>query len=138
MFGLLPSPWLLLGTVLGLVLAAGGGFWEGQKVASARFQLEISQMQLAGQVQVEKTRQAMLEQAQAAGAALEQKKEQTRVVYRDIVKQVDQVVDRPVYRGECFDPDGLQLANAAAGRATSAGGSADKPGKSLSPAGSAD
>lgn len=50
---------------------------------------------------------------------LETAKNERQIVTQTITKQVTKLVDRPVYRNICLDPDGLRIANAAiAGKAT--------------------
>lgn len=73
--------------------------------------------QTARQVEWDKaaTRQARKETAQSTTAAtqLESKNAEAKVVYKTITRTVDKYIDRPVYRAECFDADGLRDANAA-------------------------
>ncbi len=59
--------------------------------------------------------QAKKETAQSTTAAtqLEAKNAEAKVVYKTITRTVDKYIDRPVYRAECFDADGLRDANAA-------------------------
>lgn len=52
-------------------------------------------------------------QSNVAGKSLEDDREKTRTVYRTITQSVNVYVDRPVYRADCFDADGLRDANAA-------------------------
>lgn len=117
MFGL--SPILLGGTALAFLLSVGGagvyGHWRGYDEAEATYKAKIVTMQLDAAQQAEKTRAAMLAQANAAVATLEAQNAKTRVVYRTITEMVDKIVDRPIYRDRCFDDDGLRLANAALG-----------------------
>lgn len=54
-----------------------------------------------------------IEKAAEASGKLEQDNEANRTIYREITKQVDKIVDRPVYRDQCFDADGLFLAQSA-------------------------
>lgn len=51
--------------------------------------------------------------AETASTKLETGNEKARVVYKTITRAVDRYVDRPVYRRECFDADGLRDANRA-------------------------
>ncbi len=44
---------------------------------------------------------------------LEVKREKAKIIYRTITKEVDKVVERPVYRNTCLDADGLRLARCA-------------------------
>lgn len=56
-------------------------------------------------------------------------KERERVVYQTITETVDRIVERPVYRNVCLDPDGLRaLGDAIHGRASDPG----KPAPALS------
>ena len=48
-----------------------------------------------------------------AATALEQDHTKTKIIYRTIEKQVTTYIDRPIYRTDCFDADGLRDANAA-------------------------
>lgn len=49
----------------------------------------------------------------ALSKALEDQKNESRVVYRTIEKQIPKIVERPVYRNECVDDRGLRLINEA-------------------------
>ena len=59
--------------------------------------------------------QAKKETVQSTNAAtqLEAENAQAKIVYKTITRTVDKYIDRPVYRAECFDADGLRDANAA-------------------------
>lgn len=73
--------------------------------------------QTAKQVEWEKAaaQQAKKETVQSTNAAtqLEAENAQAKIVYKTITRKVDKYIDRPVYRDECFDADGLRDANAA-------------------------
>jgi hypothetical protein len=57
--------------------------------------------------------------ADAAAVSNEEFKERERVVYQTITETVDRIVERPVYRNICLDPDGLRaLSDAIHGRAS--------------------
>lgn len=49
--------------------------------------------------------------AHTASTSYQKESAHERIVYRDRVKVVQQIVDRPVYRGTCIDADGLQQIN---------------------------
>jgi hypothetical protein len=51
--------------------------------------------------------------ADTASAGHESFKEREHVRYLTITKTVDKIVDRPIYRAECFDADGLRELDAA-------------------------
>lgn len=61
------------------------------------------------------TQQAKKETVQSTTAAtqLEADNAQAKIVYKTITRKVDKYIDRPVYRAECFDIDGLRDANSA-------------------------
>jgi type II secretory pathway pseudopilin PulG len=44
-----------------------------------------------------------------AAEVVVQKQEVTRVVFETITREVDKIVDRPVYLRSCVDPDGLRV-----------------------------
>ena len=58
-------------------------------------------------------REREAKQAGNAVTNLEKGDEKQKTVYRTITKRVKEYVDRPVYRAECWDADGLRDANAA-------------------------
>lgn len=49
----------------------------------------------------------------ALSKALEDQKNETRVVYKTIEREIPKIVDRPVYRNECIDLDGVSVINQA-------------------------
>ncbi len=75
--------------------------------------------------------QARKETVQSTNAAtqLEAENAQAKIVYKTITRTVDRYIDRPIYRAECFDADGLRDANAALSGQTA---SPPKPDYSLS------
>lgn len=111
MFGL--SPWLLGGAAVAALLAFGGGYIRGDSDAANRYQVKIDKMQIDAAAQVQKTRDALMAQADSAVTSLETKNAASRVIYRTITQQVDKIVERPVYRNVCLDDAGLMLVNAA-------------------------
>lgn len=84
---------------------------------------DVCQSRIAG-LQTTSTTSALNEQNKAveASTTLENHRATTQVKYRTITKTVEKVIDRPVYRAECFDTDGVRLSNAAlTGEATAPG-----------------
>lgn len=62
---------------------------------------------------------AKAKQYNDAAQALEAAKNEREIVYRTITKQVEKVIERPVYRNACLDDSGLRIVNdALAGRAS--------------------
>lgn len=59
------------------------------------------------------TREREATQAGAAATKVEEGHAKARIVYRTITREVDKLVERPVYRSVCLDDDGVRLANAA-------------------------
>ncbi len=104
------NPYLIIGALVGAILLAGGGYLKGWSSASDHY--------LAASLKATHTKTvAKLNQANVQSSALEAGNAQDRIVYRTITRNVDRIVDRPVYRAECIDADGLRLINAAiAGR----------------------
>ena len=51
--------------------------------------------------------------AAAAATKKESGDAKARVIYRTITRDVDRIVERPVYRNVCLDSDGLRSVNAA-------------------------
>lgn len=61
----------------------------------------------------EAQRQEEAERAGKASTKLETDNAKARVITRTIERQVDKIVERPVFRNVCLDADGLCLVNAA-------------------------
>ena len=109
------NPWLLAAC-----LAAGfGAGWQVQAWRYTAAQVD----QLAEQVQAS---QQAASQADAAASGHEATKERIRVEFQTVYRDVERVVEKPVYLRECLDADGLSaLAHAIAGpRAASEPGAA--------------
>lgn len=121
---------IIIGLVIIAVIAGGifAIYEKGVSVGEAKIKLEWEE---ANRVQREK------EAAQIAAAAkeLEAERAKRKVVYRTITQTVDKIVDRPVYRNVCMDPDGLQCVNAALRGEDAAGCKPDGPMRGIKPAG---
>lgn len=90
-----------------LILGAfGATYLYGRSAGADSVRLEWEEAN-----QVQRAREA----ATAAEAAerLEGSREKERVVFQTVTKVVDKLVDRPVYRNVCLDPDGLRVARCA-------------------------
>ena len=61
----------------------------------------------------EKARAAEAAKSAAAAKELEAERAKKKVVYRTITQSVEKYVDRPVYRADCWDADGMRDATAA-------------------------
>jgi hypothetical protein len=44
MFGLLPNPWLIIGVLLAISSAFGGGYWKGHHDAETAMQIEVARL----------------------------------------------------------------------------------------------
>lgn len=74
------------------------GFWYQRKEAKrAADQLELDRLNRAA--------------ANVAATTFETKKAKNEVRYKTITREVEKLVDRPVYQSACFDDDGLRLLN---------------------------
>lgn len=88
-------------------LAAGfAGAWNVQAWRSDSAELKRAQAAKTEFLRREKA-------AYAPSVAHEQFKQKERVVYEVITETVDKIIERPVYRNVCIDPDGLRSLNAA-------------------------
>ena len=106
----LPNLYLWLGSVaLAAVISAAGAGWTVHKVDQSAYEA----LQLADANTLIAQKAANDAKSSQAAATLEIGNSNAKVIYRTITNSVEHVVDRPVYLNTCFDPDGLQLANAA-------------------------
>ena len=60
-----------------------------------------------------KAREAEAAKGDAAAKGLEVDRGKTRTIFKTITQTVDKIVEKPVYRNVCLEPDGLCIANAA-------------------------
>lgn len=115
MFGL--NPYLLGGTALAFVLSVSGagiwGHWRGYDEAEARYKSEIAQMVVDAKEAQEADQRKREAAFMEASNNYEGDNAKAKVIYRTITRDVDKVVDRPVYRNVCLDDDGMRLANLA-------------------------
>jgi hypothetical protein len=105
------NPWFII-VAGGLLLAsAGGGWYEGSSIATLRGEHRIEALQQQARLVAD----AEQEKAGEASTAYELGHSTARVFYKHIVQEVDNVIEgsTTVYSRECFDDDGLLLANAA-------------------------
>jgi hypothetical protein len=70
-----------------------------------------------------------------AAADLAEERAKTKVVIQKRTVYVDKIVDRPVYRNQCFDADGLRCLNAAIVGSDAAGCKPDSAMPATKPAG---
>ena len=99
----LPHPRLIAAGVA-LVLAFGTGWWlRGLQVKAATVDQTKAQAQ-ADVKQAQRTSEAVQTHAEA--------KVKTEIRYVTTVKEVENLVERPVYLERCMDDDGLRVLNA--------------------------
>ena len=100
---LLPHPRLIAaGVALGL--AFGAGWWlHGLQVKAATVDQTQAQAQ-ADVKQAQRTSEAVQQHAQV--------KTETEIRYVTTVKEVEKLVERPVYLERCMDDDGVRILNA--------------------------
>jgi hypothetical protein len=102
------NPYLIIGALVGAIAIAGASYFKGRADGTAAGEVKMARM-------VDESRKAREAEATAAyrkAEKLEVANAEAKIVYRAITKEVDRIVDRPIYRdGICFDDDGLRIAN---------------------------
>lgn len=98
--------------LVGVAMGTAGGWkardWKAGADDKARMEAEAESARLRAR------------QVDSAAQALEVNKAAAEVRWRTVTKEVERVVEKPVYRSACFDDDGLRLiANETAARAAS-------------------
>jgi len=94
----------LAAIVAALVLAFGAGWWlRGLRVKAAMVKQAQAQAQADVQ-QAQRTSEAVQAHAQA--------KTETEIRYVTVTREVEKLVERPVYLERCLDDDGLRALNA--------------------------
>ena len=100
---LLPHP-RLIATGVAMVLAFGTGWWlRGLQVKAAMVKQTQAQAQ-ADVKQAQRTSEAVQTHAKV--------KTETEIRYVTVTREVEKLVDRPVYLERCMDDDGLATLNA--------------------------
>ncbi len=112
---MIPPSLYLYGGIVVLVVAAFLGTYikgrtDGRKICNDRIEALI--------IESTEREQAAMKQANDAATQLEHAHAKTEIKYRTITKEVEKVIDRPVYTGKCLDDDGLRLVNAALTRSS--------------------
>lgn len=100
---LLPHPRLIAAGVA-LVVAFGAGWWlRGLQVKAATVDQTKAQAQ-ADVLQAQRTSEAVQNHAKV--------KTETEIRYVTVTREVEKLVERPVYLERCMDDDGLRVLNA--------------------------
>lgn len=103
---------LAIGVALVVVFGAG---WQ---VNGWRLNAKHDRKELAAAKAAKEAYDAKAAQYNEASAALEVARNERKIVYRTITKQVDKIVQRDVYHNVCLDDIGVRIINdALAGRA---------------------
>jgi hypothetical protein len=111
------SPYVYI-VAAGLIFASGVGVgvkWEKGQQAVRDTQ---------AREQADEVRRQQLRGVDTAAEGHENDKAAIQTVFRTITKEVEHVVEKPVYRNVCIDPDGLRVANRAIAGAAAASGPA--------------
>ena len=103
---MIPLQTFAAGVVLAALLSAAGAWqvqaWRYTAKDAARIEAQAEQAR--------NDRQA----AQVASEGFENDRAKTEIKFRTITREVEKIIDRPVYRdGLCMDNDGLRILNAA-------------------------
>lgn len=105
---------LATAAIAACLFAAGAA--SGVKLQSALTdQKELAEQRAAAWEQAKR-----IDKIDVASAGHEADKEQIRTQFKTIIKEVDRVVQKPIYLNVCFDDDGLRAARAAIGPAAAA------------------
>ncbi len=107
------NPYVLLGEILSVLILVAAAYLYGQHNANAQCEVRVAKIysDAADKAQAEKDAEAS--KANTASTRLETKAADAKVVFRTITRNVDRVVEKPVYQSVCFEADGLAIANAA-------------------------
>ncbi|MGH7260147.1 MAG: hypothetical protein ACREI9_05630 [Nitrospiraceae bacterium] len=105
----LVNPYVLLAFVIWSAVLVGGGFWKGMAIEADRCEVRIGKLTM----DAAQRRETELGRAIVSATKLEKRNAETKVVFREITKTVDRIVERPTYRNVCLDDDGLRAVNAA-------------------------
>jgi hypothetical protein len=106
-----------VGLALEIALVAGVTGYYVHKHDAAHEKATVDRIHAEQQAAID----AAVARANTAESDLATERAKSHVVYQTITHEVDHVIDRPVYRSDCLDADGLRLANAAlAGQAAPA------------------
>lgn len=101
----------LVGLLLASVLLSGIGFsykWVYDKGIEHQQNVDI--------ITLEKANKEAKDKYDKLSQELIDERNKSKVVYRTITKEVEKIVDRPIYRNDCWDNDGLlQYNNALTG-----------------------
>ena len=96
-----------------LIAVFVGGFAAGVKWHAGQDAIKEN----TRQVNQRATERLQRQNSNTAAVAHESDKVRIETEYRDVIKEVQRVVEKPVYRNVCLDPDGLSVIGDALARA---------------------
>ena len=96
-----------------LIAVFVGGFAAGVKWHAGQDAIKEN----ARQVNQRAMERLQRQNSNTAAVAHESDKVRIETEYRDVIKEVQRVVEKPVYRNVCLDPDGLSVIGDALARA---------------------
>jgi len=102
-----PYKYAILGGIVAVIF--GVGFYRGYVYEHEKALVLQAQQEKAAAEAYRK----QVEMFDEISKALEEEKQNIKVKYVTIEKEVERIVDRPIYLRACFDDDGLRLANSA-------------------------
>lgn len=105
--------WMAGGSLLLAVVAGFGGYSHGLGVGRDR--AEAEQRKAVDRANAERDR--LRTQIENAALLHLQADQQRQTINREIVRESSQIVERPVYRTQCVDADGVRLLDRAAAAA---------------------
>jgi hypothetical protein len=120
---MIPNPYLIIGLMVAALAIGAGGYAKGRIDGAAKCETRITKMK--DDSQTRKDNEAA--KANTAATDFEKDEAHAKVIYRDREKIVTKIVDRPVYRSQCFDADGVSVANSALAGTRAAPPQPDQP-----------
>jgi hypothetical protein len=107
--GLIPLQYRILAELALVMVLLCAGFVGGFKVESWRW--GASETAAIEKAQQEYRKES--DKSASASGELAKQEERVRVQIKTVTKFVDRIVERPVYRADCIDDDGLHAINSA-------------------------
>lgn len=90
----------LLAALVALLIGFGVGYYQGVE--------HQKNVDIIAQVKINKE---AMDKYDKLSLELEDERRKNKVVYRTITKEVEKIIDRPIYSNQCFDDDGVRLYN---------------------------
>ena len=115
--------YLRLGLAIGVVLALIGAYFYGKHDGRTACERDHA----VAQAKADAARDVVIRTAQQEDQRAAEADVQRETIVREITREVPRIIDRPVYRTDCIDADGVRLirrAVEAANGGTPGGGSA--------------